>query len=337
MTAQVQDALQLRQRVLGYRLSECIAVAAELGIADLLAGGPRPVDELAARSRSDAAALYRVLRLLASEGIFVELRPRTFALTPLAEPLQADHPSSLRERILFYMSPSCWSSTARLGDAVRTGRPAFEHAFGTDLFSYLALHSDQAELFHRAMVEQTAETGSALVDAYPFPEAGTFVDVGGGLGALVEAVVRRHPRMTGILFDREHVVAAARERLASIGLGGIATVAGDFFDSVPAGADLYALKYILHDWDDQRCAAILEVCRQAMTPRSRLLIIEIILPPGNAPHYGKYLDVSMLILTPGGRERTEAEYAALLARSGLRLERHLPTRSDLAVLEAVPA
>jgi hypothetical protein len=322
--------------VLGYRLSRCIAGAAELGIADLLADGPRPVDEIAAAVSADAAALYRVMRLLASEGIFSEVRPRCFALTPLAEPLRADHPSSLGERTLFYMAPPCWGTTASLGEAARSGRPAFEHAFGTDLFGYLTAHPDEAEVFHRAMVEQTAEIGPELIWAYPFPDSGTLVDVGGGLGALVEAVVRQHPSISGVLFDQPHVIAATRDRLASVGLGDVTTVAGDFFDAVPPGAELYALKFILHDWDDERCSAILKVCRKVITPHSRVLIIEIIVPSGNEPHYGKYLDVSMLVLTPGGRERTEEEYAALLDGSNLRLTRRFPTETDLTVLEAVP-
>jgi hypothetical protein len=336
MTAPPPEALKLRHLVLGYRLSRCIAVAAELGIADLLADGPRPIGEIAAAVSADPAALYRVMRLLASEGIFSEVRPRCFALTSLAEPLRADHPSSLRERTLFYMAPPCWGSTASLGEAVRSARPAFEHAFGTDLFSYLAARPDEAEVFHRAMVEQTAEIGPELIRAYPFPDSGTLVDVGGGLGALIEAVVRQHPGISGVLFDQPHVIAAARDRLASVGLGNVTTVAGDFFDAVPPGAELYALKFILHDWDDERCSAILKVCRKAMTPHSRLLIIEIIVPSGNEPHYGKYLDVSMLVLTPGGRERTEEEYAALLSGAGLRLDRHFPTGTDFAVLEASP-
>jgi O-methyltransferase domain len=338
MNAPSPEATALRRAVLGYRLSQCIAMAAEFRIADLLVDGPRTVDELAAMTGSNGSALYRVMRLLASEGIFVEDRPRRFALTPLAEPLCTNDPSCLRDRVLVYMSPSGWSAYGRLIDAVKSGRPAFEHAFGTDIFSYLESHADEAELFNRAMAEQTAEAGPDLIRAYPFPESGTFVDVGGGLGALVESVVRERPGLSGWLFDQPHVVDAARGRLASVGLEGtVKVVGGDFFDEVPAGGDFYALKHVLHDWDDERSRAILTVCRKAMSASARLLIIEVIVPPGNEPHYGKYLDLSMLVLTPGGRERTEEEYRTLLAASGLRQVRRFPTTTGLDILEAVLA
>ncbi|WP_046866550.1 methyltransferase [Microvirga massiliensis] len=338
MAALSQEAAALRHAVLGYRLSQCIVVAAEFRIADLLVDGPRTVDEIAAMTGSDCSTLYRVMRLLASEGIFVEDQPRRFALTPLAEPLCTGSPSCLRDRVLAYMSPSGWGAYGRLGDAVRSGRPAFEHAFGTDLFSYLEAHAGEAELFNRAMAEQTAEAAPALIQAYPFPQSGTFVDLGGGLGALVESVVRECPGMSGWLFDQPHVVEAARHRLAAVGLDEkVKVVGGSFFEEIPAGCDLYALKHILHDWDDDRCRAILTVCRKAMSASARLLIIEVIVPPGNEPLYGKYLDLSMLVLTPGGRERTQEEYRAMLAASGLRLERTFPTMVGFEILEAASA
>ena len=334
----METRLALLRLLLGYRLSQALVVAAELGVADLLAAGPRPVDALAAATGAHAPALHRVLRLLASEGVFVEAAPGYFALTPLAEPLREDAPDSLRPRARFDGAAWNWRAWGTLRESVLTGEPAFDRAHGVGLFAYLQGDPAAAEVFHRHVDALTSASTRDVLDAYDFPGARTLVDVGGGHGAMLVAALRAQPELGGVLFDRPHVVAAARPRLAAAGVGDRGeAVAGDFFAAVPAGGDTYLLKYILHDWDDARCRAILANCRRALPAGGRLVVVEALLQSGHGADYAKYLDVTMLALTAGGRERTEAEYRALLNAAGFRVARVLPTRSELAVIEAVPA
>jgi hypothetical protein len=319
----------------GYWVSQALYVAAKLGVADLLADGPRPVDHLAAAAQADAASLRRVLRALASVGVFTEASPGVYALTPLAALLQTDTPDSMRSLAIMYAEEQyrAWGNALH---SVRTGKTAFEDVFGMSYFAYLARNPESDRTFNQAMTGWTAQVVEAVTEAYDFSTFKTIVDVGGSYGTLLAAVLRGNQSASGILFDQPHVAAAAGPHLASAGLADRCwAVGGDFFTEVPAGGDAYVLSQILHDWDDKRSIAILRQCRRAMPPHGKLLVIELVLPTGEEPSFGKWLDLHMLVLL-GARERTAEEYRTLLDVAGFDLARVVPTRVGQAIVEAVP-
>jgi SAM-dependent methyltransferase len=319
----------------GFWVSQAIYVAAELGIADLLADGPRTADDLAAVAGAHAPSLYRVLRLLASEGVFAEAEDGRFELTPMAAALRRDA-GPARLQVLFLGREASWRAAGSLMHTVRTGEPAFERVHGVDFFEYYRRHPDEWALFDRLMVANTAPVARAIAAGYDFSSVGTVVDVGGGLGALAIGLLTTHPHLRGVVFDQPAVAAGAGEAIAAAGLADrCRAVGGDFFAAVPEGGDAYVVKFILHDWDDERSLAILRACRRAMRPDGRLLVVELLVPPGNAPSFAKTQDVNMLI-NLGGRERTEAEYRALYAASGFDLTRTIPVQGELHIVEGVP-
>ena len=318
----------------GYIVTKALAVAARLGVADSLADGPRPSDELAAEASVRPRALYRVLRCLAAHGVLDETAPGTFALTEVGECLRTDAPGSLRSWTLMN-GDGMYGAFAEVLHSVRTEEPAFELVFGSPLFEFLGRNPGQAEVFAAAMGDFNRAATLVAAESYDWSAARRIVDVGGGTGTLLTSVLDRAPHATGVLYDLPEVAAQARRALPVAALNGrLAVEAGDFFERVPAGGDAYVLSWVLHDWDDPRALAILRSCRAAAEPGARLVVIETIVPPGDEPHFGKVLDVAMLVLT-GGRERTEAEYRELLDAAGFRLVRVLPTPSPLSVLEAV--
>lgn len=326
----------LRGLISGYRVSQLIYVAAKLAIADHLADGPRSVDQLARSVSVHPGALYRVLRALASYGVFAERGRGVFELTPRAEPLRSDTPGSVRGYAIMNGEEWFWSSWGELLHSVKTGRTAFDDSFGIGLFGFLDQHPEAAEIFNDAMTSITGMDSDAIAAAYDFSRKATIVDVGGGRGSLMTAILRAHPHATGILFDRPPVLAGVSAALAAKGLTDrCAVMAGDFFDSVPHGGDVYILKDIVHDWPDDRAVAVLKNCRRAMREEARLLVIERVIPAGNEPSFAKLADVNMLVIT-GGLERTEAEYRTLLTASGFRLSRVVPTRSPSSIVEGVP-
>lgn len=330
------NARALVQLASGCWVSQALHVAARLGIADLLVDGPRSPAELAQTTRTDAGALYRVLRALASVSVFAEDEEGRFALTPLAEGLRADAPASMRAFIMMMGEDWHWRAWGELLESVRTGQSAFEHVFGCGLFAYFAARPEAARVFDAAMTSRTDQEKAAVLAAYDWP-AGTIVDVGGGVGALLAAILARRPDAHGVLFDLPHVTTDATERIEQAGVSQrCKVVAGDFFQEVPPGGDLYLLKGIIHDWDDQHALAILRNCRAAIADGGRLLVIGHVLAPGNAPSWGKLLDLEMLVMTHGGRERSEVEYRALLRQAGFELERVIPTASITSLIEAVP-
>jgi hypothetical protein len=316
----------------GYRVTQLLYAAVKLGIADLLAGGLQAVDELAATVGTQPDALYRALRALASLGVFREVSPRRFALTPLAELLRTDHPHSLCATVLF-QGEEAYRAWGELPYSLRTGAPAFDHAYGMSHFDYLAQHADASAVFNRTMSENTARSVTAIVSAYAFPESGVVVDVGGGHGAFLAAVLQAHPGLRGVLFDQPHVVAGAVPTLAAAAVvERCVRVEGDFFTPpLPAG-DLYLLRQVIHDWDDARSIAILRSCTEAMAQDGKILVIEALIPPGNDPSPVKFLDLQMLIMT-GGRQRTEEEYRQLYAAAGLQLLRIVPTNTQFSIVE----
>ena len=324
----------MRQMVTGCLVSQLTYVAAKLGIADRLADGPKTAAQLAASVDAHPQSLYRVLRALAALGVFSEGPDGQFALTPLAGPLRRDAPDSLHAFALMW-GDTFWPACGSLLHCVRTGQTAFDHLHGMGAFDYMHQHPQAAEIFDEAMSNLTRVQAAAVVAAYDFSGVRTLVDVGGGKGTLLAAVLRANPGMRGVLYERPDVLPAARKALEDEGmLARCELKRGDFFTSVPEGGDAYALKDVIHDWDDERASSILANCARAMGRQARLLLIERGLPPRNVLGQGQMVDVVMLAVT-GGRERTEPEYADLLSRAGLRLARVVPTASEAMVLEAV--
>ena len=326
----------LRHLFFGFRVSQALYAAAALGIADLLAGGPRRAEDLATATGAHGPSLARVLRLLASEGVFAQTDDGLFTLSPLAEALRRDVPGSLRPTVLYTASDALWRSWGNLLHTVRTGEPAFEHVHGMDFFAYFRQHPDEWALFDHSMTNQTALAAQAVAATFDFTPFETVVDVGGGRGALVLGLLEAYPHLRGIVFDQPAVATGAQEAIEAAGLADRAdAVGGDFFTAVPDGGDVYLLKIILHDWDDERCVAILRTCRRAMPPNGRLLVIELLIPPGDTPSYATSQDINMLV-NLGGRERTEDEYRALLAAAGFMLARMIHAEGELHIIEGIP-
>lgn len=325
----------LTQMAFGALMSQALYVAAKLGLADLVAEGPKSVGELATATETNESALYRVLRSLASVGVFRETDPKVFALTPLAEPLRSDVPNSIRNGAIFMGEEWHWRVWGDMLYSVRTGKPAWGHIHGGEVFDYFAANPEHSEIFNRAMTDMSMSTAPAVVDAYNFSGIKRLADIAGGHGYLLSQVLKANPTMKGILFDVEPVVAGADALLEREGVRDrVEKVAGDFFASVPAGADAYIMKHIIHDWDDQRARKILRNIRQVMPPNATVLIIEVVVPEGNEPHFSKLMDLEMLA-SPGGAERTAGEYRELLAASGLRMTRIIQTKSPFSIVEAV--
>ncbi len=320
----------------GYWIAQALHVAAQLGVADLLADGPRTVADLARATGTHGRSLYRLLRALASEGVFVEDAQGRFALTPLAECLRSDVPGSQRSMAIMNGEEHyrCWGE---LLYSVQTGQTAFEKLYGQPIFPYLAAHPRQARIFDEAMVGVHGAETQAMLDTYDFRGFGTLVDIGGGNGSLLLATLQRHPALRGVLFDRPDVIERARANVQAAGLQDRCTLTpGDFFQTAPPGGDAYLMRHIIHDWNDEQCRTILRTCRKVVPASGKLLLIESVIPPGNDPCFAKLLDLTMLAI-PGGMERTEAEYRELLASAGFHLARVVPTASVVHVIESVPA
>jgi hypothetical protein len=322
----------LKGMATGFAVSKALAAVAELGIADALAKGPMTAAELSTACGADPAALHRVLRTLAGFGVFEESAEASrFALTPLAEPLRSDHPDSVRDYVLM-VNDTLYAAFAEFAHSVRTGERAFDRVFGTPVFAHLAGHPEKAATFQRAMNQTHRGEGDLVAGAWDFSRHRLVLDVGGGDGHLLSVVLARHPHLSGILLDTEAGIAAARA-----GSGGplprCELVAGDFFEAVPGGADLILLKHVIHDWDDERAAAILRRCREALAPGGRILVLDAVVPPGNDFSPAKIIDLVMLAV-PGGVERTEQEFARLFERAGLRLDSVWPLTPELAIVAA---
>jgi hypothetical protein len=328
---------QLIQMSTAYWVSRLVHLAAELGVADHLAAGPLTAEELAGRTQAHAPALYRVLRSLASLGLFTEDASRRFSLTPLGEALKTGAPGSARASILTLGGEPVSAAWQQLRHSVRTGKPGFEQAHGKPIFAWLAEHPKDAALFGETMIGFHGAEPAAVAAAYDFSGFSTMVDVGGGTGNLLTTILAKYPQPRAVLFDLPHVADAALELIETRGLANRMTVeVGDFFQTMPKGGDVYLMSHVIHDWSEEQCRTILTTCRRAMKAGSRLLVIEMVLPPGDAPHPGKLLDMMMLV-GPGGQERTADEYRTLLESAGFRLVRVIPTDSAVSIVEAVVA
>jgi hypothetical protein len=326
----------MMQLLSGFMASQYVQVAAKLGLADLLHDGPRSVAELAAACVADEAALGRLLRVLASVGVFAETRDGRFETTALAAVLRKDHPGSLRGIADFYGQDWIWRAYGALEHSVKTGQPAFEHVFGEGFYEYLAGSAPAARVFGDAMGSFASIQARQIVRELDFGRFARVLDVGGNYGAFLVELLRAYPGLRGVLFDLPHVVDAARGRLAQVEPGvrdRIELAPGDFLREVPLGCDAYVLRNALQDWNDERAHAILTNCREAMPKGASLLVVGRLLDPGNEPHPGKFTDMTMMVLT-GGRERTAAEMRALLAGAGFVVRSITRTTAMVDVVEA---
>lgn len=319
-------------------LARVLAIVTDLGIADLLGDGPKSAESLAEATGSHCDSLSRMLRMLAGHGIFARNEEGLIELTPRAELLQADHPDSLRDMLLLAWQDLQWNTIYALPEAVMTGENAFEHAHGKSFFDYLAEHRELNAIFDRRMRVISQADNKAVAESYAFDDFATILDVGGGLGGLLGEIVRRHSSCLTALYEQPQVFSGAPAEGGDEPAQRIARIAGNFFECIPAGFDLYVLKRIIHDWDDERAIVILRNCRSVMQTDSRLLVIDAVMKPGNEPDPNKDLDISIMALTPG-RERTEDEFSALLTAADLRLTRVIPASepSTLSLIEAAPA
>jgi hypothetical protein len=331
------DAVQrLRKLISDYFLPRALYAATSLDVAECLAGGPMTADEIAERVGAHGPSLYRVLRALATAEVFQEDEHGRFVNTPLSELLRGGVPDSLRDLVLLFGDETSWRAWEALPHTLRTGQAGFEHVYGERFFDYLSRHPDAAAMFDRAMASASSMVNGAIVEAYDFSGLATLIDVAGGTGSTLCAILESNRTLRGIVFDLPHVADRARRHIAARNLGGrCAFEAGSFFDALPAGADLYFMKHILHDWGDEECLGILRNCRAAMRQGARLLVCERIVPPGNEPSPTKLIDLHMLAINHGGKERTELEYRRLLAATGFACERVIATRSAWSLVEGV--
>lgn len=326
-------AVDMLNLIVGYWISKMIHEVARLDIADHLRGGPRSAAELAQLAGADAAGLGRVLRALASVGVFTEDASGRFAATPLGETLRSDRPDSMRDFALMMCESYNWQAWDHLHAGVTGKDVPFREVFGLPVFEYLAGHPADEAVFARSMTSISGAENPAVAAALDLTGVRSLVDVGGSRGHLLDNVLRHHPGVRGVLFDLPQVVAAAE---SGPYLGGdlaerVAFIGGSFFDGVPAGHDAYMMKYILHDWSDDECRTILTHCRNAMAPGGRVFVVDTVIEPGNAPQWGKLLDINMMVIT-GGRERTQPEFAELFASAGLRLDAVVSTGCPVSVL-----
>jgi hypothetical protein len=316
-------------------VSQALYVAAELGLADLLKDGPRHHADLAKAAGVQADPLRRVLRALASVGVFAEREPGRFELTPLAEFLRSDVPGSMRAMARMFGADWHWRAHGDILYCLDTGRPSFERVYGKGLFDYFNENPEAGKLFGEAISGGGPSHGHPAVAAYDLSSFNTIVDVGGGYGGFIISALKANPDATGILFDLPLTVEGARARVEAAGLNGRCQLfGGDFFKSVPAGGDVYFSENVIHDWNDEKALAILKNIHRAMPAHGKLLLFEMLIPEGNEPFFGKLLDLEMMVLV-GGKERTEAEFRALYEAAGFRLTRITPTESPLSLIEGV--
>lgn len=331
----VEEAIQINQIMLGTVLASAVSSVAEFGIADLIEpGSARPVSELAAETGCHERALYRTMRYLSAHGFFEEREGRNFALGRLGQELRSDSPFSCRAsaRMLGFLSPGA----TEFEHCLKTEGSGAAKAFGKPLFDWLAERPDEAAVFDAAMTAIHGPEGPAMLAAYDFSGVQTLADVGGGNGELISLILNQHPEMRGIHFDLAHVSARAAERIQAAGLADRCAMSqGSFFEAFPAGADAYLMRHIIHDWSDEQCVQILRNCRTVIPDDGRLLVVEAVIPPGNDPAPAKDFDMVMMVY-PGGLERTEDEYRDLYAAAGFELVSVTPTLSPVSVIEGRP-
>lgn len=327
--------VQLMKMILGRWVSHAIGTAAKLGLADHLAAGPKTTEDLAKLSSVQPQAVGRLLRALASVGVFTEQEPGRFANTPLSEALRVDSPASARAFALMVDHSANINAWLQLDYSVQTGACGFEKAHGAKPWDWMQKNPEFGRVFDDAMTSFSAQIAPAVAQAYDFSGIGKLIDVGGGHGMLLTTILAKNPEMRGVVFDQPSVVAGAKATIERSGTTSRCEArGGDFFAEVPEG-DAYIMKHIIHDWNDTDAQRILQAIHKSAKPGSKLLLIESVIKPGNDPDLAKIVDLEMLVVTAGGRERTEREYAQLLEKSGFRLQRVVPTHSPVCVIEAL--
>ncbi len=326
---------QLIQMGTGHWLSKLIYTAAKLDLAGRLADGPKSAEELAGPMGLHEPSLHRFMRTLAGHGILASAGERRFKLTPLGESLKTGAPGSARSTILTFCGPTFVRAFDRIMDSLETGGTGFEAEFGMPIFDYFAQHPDEASMFSESMVGFHGGETPAVAAAYDFSKFETIVDVGGATGNMLSAILGRFDGPRGILYDMQHVVKDAPSLLEKNGVADRVSIeSGSFFESVPKGGDAYILSHIIHDWNEDQCLTILGNVKRAMKSDGKLLIVEFVLPEDDTPHLGKLADMIMLVV-PGGQERTPAEYDELLTKAGFKMTRVVPTESPVSIVEAV--
>jgi len=327
----------MMQLLFGKQLTYSLSGVARLGVADHMDHKPKPVEEIAAETGAHTPSLYRVMRMLASFGVFKEGPPRHFALTPAGELLKSNVPGTVRNFAMMFGDEWTTRAYEHFTSCLRTGQDGVSQAYGKDVFEHLAERPDQLATFQAAMTSGSTLAADAIAQAYDFSFIKRLADVGGGHGALLAAILRRYPDMQGVLFDRAETVAGVpKDRFAGCE-GRIAIESGSFFERVPEGCDAYMMKHIIHDWSDEHCRAILTLMRKKLPKDGRVLLCEMVVTDEPGPTPAKMLDIEMLVMTVGGKERTKDEFAELFASCGLRLNRIVPTARPISVIEAVPA
>jgi ubiquinone/menaquinone biosynthesis C-methylase UbiE len=318
-------------------ISNAIMVAARLGIADLLKDGPKRSEELAQAVEAHPQSLYRLLRALTNVGVFAQNKDGSFKLTSISKYLQTDTPGSMRSLMVMCSEEWHYKSWGHFLTCVKIGKTPFEVLYGMNLFQYFEQNPEAGEIFNSAMTGGSARSTAAVAATYDFSRVTKMVDVGGGVGTLVATLLKKYPQMHGVLFDRPHVIADARSFLETEGVAQrCELLSGDFFEAVPSGGDAYILQNIIHAWDDERAAVILKSCRRAIAANGKLLLSEMVIPPGNRPYFGTVFDLEMLVVRGSGRERTASEFHALFQAAGFKLTRVIPTPSYSYVIEGVP-
>jgi len=332
-----QEAQRLiGQLLFGKQMTYCLSGVARFGVADHMNATPMAVEEIAGKTGAHAPSLYRVMRMLASTGVFKEEQGKRFALTPAGELLKSDAPGTMRYHAM--MLGDEWTTRAyeHFTDCLRTGQNGVSKAYGQHLFDVLAERPEQLDTFQAAMTSSSTIEGKAVIGAYDFSGIKRLADLGGGHGVLLASILRRYPQMQGVLFDRAEIIAGmAKDQFAGCG-GRITIEGGSFFERVPDGCDAYIMKHIIHDWDDEHCRTTLKLMRDKLPTDGRVLVCEMVVTDEPGPTPAKILDILMLVITMGGKERTKDEFAELFASSGLRLDRIVPTEGPICVIEAVP-
>jgi SAM-dependent methyltransferase len=335
-TPEIPAPVQMLQIISGFWISRAVYVIGKLGIPDLLISGPKTAEELASATRTHAPSLFRILRALASVGVLSSAAGGRFAQTPLSETLVTDAPGSLRWFAVSELGQEHYPAWGNLMHSVKTGEIAFDDFFGVDIWKYFQQNPEDAAVFNNSMSNVTAAANEAITSLYDFSQFETIVDVGGGHGGLITSILNKNPQVKGVLFDAAEVIEGARPKIEAAGLAErLETVAGDFFKSVPEGGDAYIMKWIIHDWDDEKSNTILRNCRSRMQPNGRLILVDCVVPETDEPHFSKFIDLNMLVMT-GGKERTEKEFAQLLAAAGFKLLRVIPTDLPTSIVEAQP-
>jgi O-methyltransferase domain len=332
-----QEAQRLiGQLLFGKQMTYCLSGVARFGVADHMNATPMAVEEIAGKTGAHAPSLYRVMRMLASMGIFKEERGKRFALTPAGELLKSDAPGTMRYHAMMLGDEWTMRAYEHFTDCLRTGQNGVSKAYGRHLFDVLADRPEQSDTFQAAMTSSSTIEGRAVTGAYDFSGIKRLADLGGGHGTLLASILRRYPLMQGVLFDRAEIIAGvAKDQFAGCE-GRITIEGGSFFERVPDGCDAYIMKHIIHDWDDEHCRTTLKLMRDKLPTDGRVLVCEMVVADEPGPTPAKILDIMMLVITMGGKERTKDEFAELFASSGLRLNRIVPTEGPICVIEAVP-